>query len=189
LKVREAPIVQTEMTAEEYMLWPEVEDARDELVAGMIEYIPFGDAPQGLISTYLCQIFNPYAVSTGGLLSLRVGMITRRNPDTVRGPFLIYYTPEHRPNIKDGYFETPADLIVEVAGYSNPPKRLQEKIEDYLNMGCRRVWAIHPNQRTLSIYRSMDAVRELNENDTVEDAEVLPGFTCKVADLFGEIRS
>lgn len=189
MKVREAAIVQREVTAEEYMLLPSVDDARDELVNGMIEYTSFGDVLQGLTASQLLRVFDPYERSVGGLLTLRVGVICRRNPDTVRGPFLIYYTEENHPRIDDGYFETPADLIVEVAGLSNPEHRLSEKVEDYLALGCRMVWVLHPRQRTLTVYQSMDDVHQYNEEDHFEGGNVLPGFSCTVAELFGEIRS
>jgi hypothetical protein len=35
-------------------------------------------------------------------------------------------------------------------------------------------------------YQSLNEVRTFNEDDVLADEELLPGFSCRITDLFGE---
>ena len=61
---------------------------------------------------------------------------------------------------------------------------LNEKIEDYLNNGFRLVWVIHPNTRTVTIYRGDRSVTVLHEQDEITGEGALPSFRCKVHEFF-----
>ena len=37
----------------------------------------------------------------------------------------------------------------------------------------------------MTVYRTADQARTLEETDTLAGEDVLPGFSCRVADLFG----
>ena len=42
----------------------------------------------------------------------------------------------------------------------------------------------YPDTRTVSVYRAGGKAARLGAGETLSDAEVLPGFTCLVADVF-----
>lgn len=46
------------------------------------------------------------------------------------------------------------------------------------------VWIVDPEERCVTVYRQPDEGRELGESATLSGEEVLPGFSCKVAELF-----
>jgi len=84
----------------------------------------------------------------------------------------------------DGYFETPADLIVEIVGLSNPQSRLDQKVEEYLTMGCGMVWVVDPRKKTLTVHRHLDHAQQLQVNDSFDGGDLLPGLSFTIADLF-----
>jgi hypothetical protein len=47
----------------------------------------------------------------------------------------------------------------------------------------RQVWVLAPEDRTLTMYKSPDEGRVLHETATLAGDKVLPGFSCRVADL------
>ena len=52
----------------------------------------------------------------------------------------------------------------------------------------RLVWEIDPEARTVQVYTAAASPdRELTGADTLDEGEVLPGFTLTVADLFAEL--
>jgi len=53
----------------------------------------------------------------------------------------------------------------------------------YLTKGVRLLWIVDPDDRSLTVYRPDRLARILGENDTVSGEEVIPGFSCRVADL------
>jgi Uma2 family endonuclease len=46
------------------------------------------------------------------------------------------------------------------------------------------VWIIDPEDRTVTVYRTPDEGRVLQESATLSGDDVLPGFSCRVAELF-----
>jgi len=76
-------------------------------------------------------------------------------------------------------------LVVEVYSPGNRRAEILEKVTEYLKAGVLMVWVVHPNQRTVAIYRSDDPIPTiLTEADVLEDLPELPGFRCPVAEFF-----
>jgi hypothetical protein len=48
----------------------------------------------------------------------------------------------------------------------------------------RLVWVVYPDTRTVSVVRSLLDREELTADDTLDGGEVLPGFSCRVAEVF-----
>ena len=46
------------------------------------------------------------------------------------------------------------------------------------------IWVVDPGTRTLEILRGDRTAIRLRAEDEIDGAEILPGFRCKVADLF-----
>lgn len=62
---------------------------------------------------------------------------------------------------------------------------MRAKIKEYLFYGVPLVWLVDPETRTVTEYRGTMRGTELDEADTLDGGDVLPGFSCKVAELFG----
>jgi len=114
-------------------------------------------------------------------------MVTDRKPDTVRGPDVSYYSKERLPlNLRVvKYHDQPPDLCVEVVSPSNTKRELREKTKEYFFAGTRMVWIVEPEDRSVTVLVAPDEGRTLYDDATLEGGEVLPGFSCKVSELFG----
>ena len=61
---------------------------------------------------------------------------------------------------------------------------LQRKIRDYCEAGVRLLWFVDPAVQTVTVHRSPVDLRVPTAADTLSGEDVLPGFSCPVADLF-----
>ena len=114
------------------------------------------------------------------------GVIIRRAPDSVRAPDAAFVRQERIPpgGIPDPFLDFTPDLIVEVKSPSNTLPELQAKVREWLEAGARLVWVVYPERRTVEVVRSLFDRVTLSVEDTLEGGDVLPGFSCRVAELF-----
>lgn len=93
---------------------------------------------------------------------------------------------ERRPKGQrcQGFTAQPPELVVEVVGKGQSWKDAVAKAGEYLEFGVDRVWILDPNRCRLWAYRRNDEPLIFNANDLITDEEILPGFSCRVAELF-----
>jgi Uma2 family endonuclease len=85
----------------------------------------------------------------------------------------------------DGFTTIAPDLAVEVVSPNDlASKDVEEKIDDYIRAGVRFVWVIHPITRTVYVIRGDGTGYRLRTEDELSGEDVIPGFRCRVADLF-----
>jgi Uma2 family endonuclease len=75
------------------------------------------------------------------------------------------------------------DLAVEVLSPGDRPGEVLGKVGDWLRAGCRVVWVIDPERRQVRVYRTDGSESVLGESDALDGEDVLPGFSCPLADL------
>ncbi|HEX4945901.1 MAG TPA: hypothetical protein VFZ34_04535 [Blastocatellia bacterium] len=63
-------------------------------------------------------------------------------------------------------------------------KKVINQIFDSFDKGVRQVWLMSPEQKTMTVYYSVTKHKILTEHDSLICEELLPGFSCKVGDLF-----
>jgi Uma2 family endonuclease len=113
------------------------------------------------------------------------GFVLARDPDTVRAPDVAFISAARVPDSPTpGFFEGAPDLAVEVLSPSDRASDLLDKVQEWLAAGCRAVWVVDPQKKTVSIYQSRGPVRLLRTGDRLEGGEVLPGFSVAVDDIF-----
>lgn len=114
------------------------------------------------------------------------GVILSRKPDTVRGPDISFVTRQRieRIGIPVAYFPEAPDLAVEVVSPGDTVSEVEAKAEDWLNGGTRMLWVVSPRSRTVTVYQSLHQITVLTENETLDGAPVLTGFSCRVGELF-----
>ena len=105
-------------------------------------------------------------------------------PDSVRGPDVLFYSIKRHPKYPDDYFEIPPDLAVEVLSPNDEPGEVREKIREYIQSGVRIVWKVDPDGKTVTVYTGNMRGVEYGEEDTITGGEVLPEFSCSVAEFF-----
>jgi Uma2 family endonuclease len=83
-----------------------------------------------------------------------------------------------------GLMPIPADLVVEVVSPGDRAGDLEKKVEEYLDNGFKLIWIVHPNTKTVVIYRADGSIAKLHVKDQITGESVLPGFVCNVAEFF-----
>src|SRR5262249_3520105 len=183
-----ATVTEKLLTAEEFALLPNPPDgSKQELVRGVIVTMPPPGFRHGLRQVRAASILDHFGRTTRhGRATVESGLLTERDPDTVRGPDVSYWSAEKLPldQEPEGYPDVAADLCVEVLSPGNVFRQIREKIQEYFARGVRMVWIIDPEDRTITVYRSPDEGRLLHENATLDGEDVLPGFRCRVAEFF-----
>jgi len=84
----------------------------------------------------------------------------------------------------DGYYLLAPDLAVEVVSPHDLSEDVEKKVAEYRAAGVKLIWVISPAARTVLVRRPDGTCSELDEAGELSGEDVVPGFTCKVADLF-----
>lgn len=61
---------------------------------------------------------------------------------------------------------------------------MDEKVHQWLTHGARMVWVVKPRRRTITVYRTPTAPVVLTGADTLDGADVLPGFRLDIGAVF-----
>lgn len=83
-----------------------------------------------------------------------------------------------------GLMPVPADLVVEVLSPNDLAYKVSRKVRLYLDNGFRVVWVADPGVRTVAVYTLDAPGRVLRETDEIDAGDLLPGFRCRVGELF-----
>lgn len=107
-------------------------------------------------------------------------------PKLVRKPDASFVAKHRLPNSKlpKGDFLIAPDFAVEVISPNDLFEEVEEKLADYRSAGVRLVWIVSPGSRTVQIRRADGSCALVCETGDLSGEDVVPGFTCKVADLF-----
>ncbi|MGP1383806.1 MAG: Uma2 family endonuclease [Thainema sp.] len=68
------------------------------------------------------------------------------------------------------------DFVIELRSKTDSLKKLQAKMQEYMENGCQLGWLIDPASRTVTIYRSNQAPEVLASPLTVSGESILLGF-------------
>ena len=104
----------------------------------------------------------------------------------MREPDVAFVRREHIPpdGIPESFWPGPADLAVEIRSPGDRRSEILAKVEDYLSRGVRLVWVVDPRQKSVTVYRRMLAPITLGMDETLDGADVVPGFTLAVRRIF-----
>lgn len=178
---------QTLVTADELLRMPD-DGKRYELIKGeLIEMAPAGPR-HGEIAATVVIVLGHYVRQNdlGTIFAAETGFLLRYDPDTVRAPDAAFIAKDRLPpeGVPSSYSDTIPDIVVEVVSPSDRAGQIQTKIEQWIEHGVKLVWLVHPERRSITVYRSLNEVHVLHEDDTLTGDPVLPGFSCPVADIF-----
>ena len=156
-----------------------------EIVAGRPEEKDMGGARHGGIGARLLTRLGSYveAQRLGGVYgpdtSFQIGA-NERLPD-VAFVAADRIPPEGEPQ---GMWPFAPDLAVEILSPTDLHEKVSGKIREYFAAGVRQVWLISPEYKTVTIYQSPIQVRMLTEEDELSSDEIVPGFRCRLRELF-----
>jgi Uma2 family endonuclease len=176
------------LTADEFFALPDPPGGgRLELVRGEVVVMAGPGLEHGEVQLAVGSLLRAFVKPRQlGRVFTESGAVTERDPDTVRGPDVSYYSRERLPLDARvvGYHDQPPDLCVEVLSPSNTKRAMNHKLREYFFAGVRAVWVIDPEARSVTVFRDPIEGRHLTEAATLDGGDVLPGFACPVADLF-----
>jgi Uma2 family endonuclease len=174
------------ITAEE--LYSTVTELNCELVKGEIIEMPSPGYMHGKCVSRFARLLSNHVNDNhlGDVLTNDTGFLLKRNPDTVRGPDVAFVQNERLPAGElDGHFPGAPDLAVEVLSPSEGAFLIDDKISEYLEAGCRLVVVLNPKRRTATLYQANRQPYVLRGDEPLNLSEVVHGFHCNLADVFG----
>lgn len=107
-------------------------------------------------------------------------------PIRVRRPDVSVVLHGRLPNgvVPEGDISIPPDLAVEVISPNDTFEEIEEKVADYFSAGVKLVWIVSPKSRTVLVRRPDNTAAVVPESGELVGESVIPGFACKVANLF-----
>jgi Uma2 family endonuclease len=178
--VTAAPATQRLLSAAEYLKLPD-RGMPTELVRGRVVEMNVPAPRHGEICANITTLINPYVrgQGMGRIVSNDGGILTERDPDTVRGGDVAYYSYNRVPQgpLPAGYLDVVPQLVFEVRSPTERWSRLITKAGEYLEAGVNIVCLLDQVSETVQVYRADELPRTLYTEDELH----LP-------DILGELR-
>jgi Uma2 family endonuclease len=175
------------MTAEDLERLPN-DHMRHELVRGELRTMPPAGGEHGVL---VINLSAPLAVHVkanklGLVFGAETGFRIAKDPDTVRAPDIAFVRKDRIPaaGIPKSFWPGPPDLAVEMVSPGDTHDEVEEKVQEWLDAGTVVVWVVSPKRRTVTVHRSAKDVVILTEKDELDGGALLPGFRCRVSEIF-----
>jgi len=156
-----------------------------ELVKGRLVEVPTGGRHGKITAEVLGRL---YIARSHEVSLFNSGTGFRTVQGNIRSPDVSVMRTERLPDGRApiGFIDGAPDLAVEIVSPSETMSELLTKMAEYFESGAQEVWLLFPERKQVHRYRAELVVEVLNENDTLEGAPLLPGFSVRVGDLFVE---
>jgi Uma2 family endonuclease len=123
----------------------------------------------------------------GEVVCGEAGFILRTKPDTITaGVDVAVISAAQADAITPDttMIEGPPIMIAEVLSPNDTQEEVTERVREYLDCGVPLVWVLNPYFRTVTLHRPGVPALALDSTHTLNGDPELPGFSCRVADLF-----
>lgn len=183
-----ADIGQKLLTAEEFAELTDIEGPC-ELVEGEIEMLPPAGFGHGDISNTIGRLVGNYVAKhdLGRVLNNDSGVITKRGPDSVRGPDVAFYSYQVVAKGKDNrpktYADKPPELVFEVNSPSDRWADIETKVAEYLRVGVQIVVVVDPKSETAIVHYADKPPVTIKPADRLPLEDVLGDFSVTLAEL------
>ncbi len=177
------------LTAEEYQQLPDHgRRARTELVRGRIVRMNMPAPRHGIYCTRIIIPLGSYVARAdlGQVASNDSGVITERDPDSVRGADISYYSFQRLPKgaLPQGYLDVVPELVFEVLSVTDRWKDVLTKVAEYLEAGVSCVCLVDPQREVFVLYYPDQPEETLDSDQTFELPSLLPGFSLPLNKVF-----
>ena len=161
----------------------------EELVRGRIVAMPPPDRRHGKVCLRTGRILDTFVEEhdLGHVMSNDSGVITERNPDTVRGADVAYYSYARLPRgpLKPGYGPEVPELVFEVRSAGDSWREIQIKVTEYLTAGVLKVVVLDPDKRPAHVFSpGEEGPMVLGPDDELAFPGLLEGFRVPVRRFF-----
>jgi Uma2 family endonuclease len=182
-----AEIQERLITVQEFLMMPD-DGAPTELVRGRIVPRNVPAPRHGYFCALIVRLLGEFVWprDTGRILSNDSGVITERDPDTLRGADVSFYSYETlaKGPLPEGYLEISPDVIFEVRSPTDRWVYTLAKVQECLNAGVKAVCVLDPRTESLTVYDNDGPPKVLYKGDTLKLPSILPGFELPIARLF-----
>ena len=159
-----------------------------DLIEGkVVEMAPPGFGHGSVETTLAAKLWLHVSENRLGIVATgETGFLVDRNPDTVLAADVAFVRKDRVKaiGITEKYFPEAPALAVEIVSPGDTANQVELKTRRWLQAGAELVWIVYPPTKSVTVYRSLEEVRLLNSDDTLDGGDVLPGFSVTVADLF-----
>ncbi len=171
------------MTEDELMRLPD-DGCLYELVDGFAVGKPWATFRAGVIAANLIGLLGPSARGRGVMTMGKAGF--RMKNGNIRVPATSFTRKERLPggHAPNGFGDMAPDLCVEIIRGAEEWTDMERKIGEYFDGGAQQVWHVFPETQQVTIFTSPKETRMLNSEDMLTAEDILPGFSCRVSDIF-----
>jgi Uma2 family endonuclease len=163
------------------------DDKRRELVRGALFTMAPAGAEHGATVMHVAVPLGMHVRTRqlGEVFGAETGFQIARDPDTVRAPDIAFVRADRLGSGPGkGFFPGAPDLAVEVISPYDRASHVLSKVHGWLDAGCRAVWLVDPDSRTVTVYRGGRTATVLNAGESLTADDLLPGFTLPIAEIF-----
>lgn len=176
------------LTAEEYLLLPD-DGQPTELVRGHIVMMNMPGFDHGAICAKIARHLGNFVDEhdVGRVICNDSGVITGRDPDSVRGADVAFYSYDRVPKgvrRPRGYPKAVPELVFEVRSPTDRETVLLEKIAEYLKAGVSVVCRVEPEDETVTVYYTDRPPATLTNEHALAGFDFLPGFSLPIRLIF-----
>ncbi len=179
-------------TVDDVELLPD-DGSRYEIIDGELYVSKQPDMQHQLVSTRIASLLDLWSVQTQLGFTVGTPGVIFTNDNAVV-PDVVWISNERYVEAlqTDGKFHSCPELVIEILspGPENKRRDRETKLKLYSRRGAEEYWVVNWQERRLEVYQRENAVltlnRTLTENDVLETT-LLPGFRCKVGELFTNI--
>jgi Uma2 family endonuclease len=180
-------VVETLLTAEEFRRLPD--DGRPkELKRGRLILVNQPAPRHGQICGQVYYLLRRFLDDRplGHLVSNDSGIITERDPDTVRGGDVAFYSYNRVPPgpLPQGYLTVVPELVFEVRSPGDRWGRILAKVSEYLEAGVNVVCVLDQMTERCHVYRSEEEIQVFLPDQDLTLPDVLPEFHVAVRRFF-----
>lgn len=158
-----------------------------ELVRGEEIELPVPGVRHGVVSMNCGFLLTTWNRANGNhwLVGGEAGVITERDPDSVRGPDAFVISRQRVPGglAVPGFLELPPEVCIEILSPNDVWKDVIAKVDEYLQAGVLEIWVIDPEERQIHVYQPAAAPRSLGKADELSSG-VLAGFRSPASAFF-----
>ena len=175
------------MTAEEFGRRPDPGHP-EELVQGRIASMPPPDRLHGYVRSKADRILGQFVEEheIGRVRRNDSGIVTERDPDTVRGAVVAYYSYARLPRgpLPAAYGPEIPELVIEVRSANDRWREIHEKVAEYLGAGVLAIVVLDLPHRTAHVFNTDDPPRTIGPDGELVIPGILDGFRVLVARFF-----
>lgn len=174
------------LTLEQYAALPD--RPHSELVHGRVIPVNPPTPRHGQICVRIVMVLGAHIQShdLGHLVGNDAGVVTSRDPDSVRGADVAYYSYARvsRGPLPAGYLKVSPDVVFEVLSPYDRRAALLTKVGEYLESGVRAVCVLDDNSRTIEVFRPEGPTQLFGSADEFTLPEILGGFRAPAEAFF-----